>query len=216
MSLIRWESLFPALIVVGLIGSLIAVTILAKAAPPPGRRIPSDPEIEPQATFGHLLPTPWGTRLEELRLAENGLDGTVGPTLNNRSRIMSNHTSPPSDSVFYWDWMKHGDNLFVNRSMFFVLAETALFVAAATKIVGPYLQLLAWIGVVVTLAWTYVGAVYAFGTNRYISIRLREVEKRWQQYLVERRRWLFVANNFIGLVVPLCTLAAWIVLLVAF
>lgn len=123
---------------------------------------------------------------------------------------------------FNWDWVKHEDGIFTNRSNFFFVAEAMFFSGVAfimaaggvssdvsSSMLPRFLSLTCWAGVIITFFWLLVNMVYTFTTQRTIKNRLKELEPRWR----ESGKKCFSNHICIGIVLPALYAVFWILLL---
>lgn len=132
-----------------------------------------------------------------------------------------------SDREFYWDWLKHADHLFAQRSIYFVLGETVLLAALASLLTGspaPAWESLAtravtclfYVGVGVSAVWCGVATTYAFVTRPYIDKQLSEAgEFRWTEFrdhLRQPRNFFVSPMNPLLAMVSVGFLVVWVLL----
>ena len=116
------------------------------------------------------------------------------------------------DKDFYWDWLKHEDNLFTNRNNLLLVAEAMLFAAVAALLATTgktaHAALLASAGLFVTVIWILASLKHLVPTDPRLKQKLREVEKRRADFDDARKKWW--SNHWvIGFVLPLGLLIVW-------
>jgi len=122
---------------------------------------------------------------------------------------------------FYWDWLKHENNIFANRSSFFLLAESALFAIIATKSPTTFIapKWLLYTGLAITVIWLVVNIKHVFITHAMIAKKLKGFKDHphpWHKTQNERTyKWppIFRSHVLIGIYLPLIFLFLWIFLL---
>jgi len=129
------------------------------------------------------------------------------------------------DSKFYWDWYKHEENLFTNRSNLFLVAESMLFAAVATLRAAPHptltAALLASLGIYVTVVWLRVSHLHHTRTRKPLREELHKAEGR-RRAISESKDGKDISEIeigwhksyfWIGTIMPWGIFAAWIILL---
>ena len=122
------------------------------------------------------------------------------------------------DNEFYWDWLKHEDEIISNRNNLFMVAEAMFFTAFATlatnsaAIVLCSLKIIIWLGIVVTGFWIIANMKHVKATDPLIKEKLHQHEPRRKDIDDLRKRW--PSNNLlIGIILPLFILVFWAILL---
>jgi hypothetical protein len=124
------------------------------------------------------------------------------------------HPNHISDFEFYWDWVKHEDNLFTTRSNFFMVAESILFagVKLGPNTAGAFSVFILYLfGVVVSSIWIWTCYIQGKGTVSNIKKHLRDIEPRYANICNDRQIYAPV-HKLMGFVLPLCFMGVWIVL----
>jgi len=118
------------------------------------------------------------------------------------------------DKDFYWDWLKHEDNLFTSRNNFFLVAESMFIVAVATlsssasEVVRASGNLLCLAGFVITIFWLLASLKHVLPTDPRLKENLKKVEKRRKDFDDARKNWW--SNNWlIGVYLPIFLLGIW-------
>lgn len=124
--------------------------------------------------------------------------------------------NPWTDAEFYWDWAKHEDTLFTQRSNVFIVAESILFAslrigAAPTSPLSAYVLYL--LGTVVSIVWFLTTTSHRKSISMLLKTEIARVEPRWKKIKDERAKdgWRPV-HPLIGTLLPLCFLLAWTIL----
>ena len=116
------------------------------------------------------------------------------------------------DSDYYWDWLKHEDNLFTNRNSLLLVAESMIFAAIATIQASTgnsaYGVLLAAAGLFITLIWVLASLKHLVSTDPPLKQKLRENEQRRKDFDHARNKWW--SNHWlIGFILPSGLLIIW-------
>ena len=89
-----------------------------------------------------------------------------------------------NDKEYYWDWLKHEDNLFTNRNNFFLIAE-GMLIAAVAGLLDSGLQnsqssvlLLCLAGLFVSFIWVFANLKHLVATEPKIKEELHATEPR--------------------------------------
>lgn len=98
------------------------------------------------------------------------------------------------DREYYWDWMKHEDNLFTNRNNLLLVAESMTFAAVATVQAGTaghstFGVLLAAAGFFITLIWMFASLKYLVPTDPPLKRKLREIDPIRKDFDHARSNW---------------------------
>jgi len=119
------------------------------------------------------------------------------------------------DKDFYWDWLKHEDNLFTNRNNFFLVAESMFFVAVAallsseTEVAIASARFLCWAGVGFSVFWFLASLKHVIPTDPRLKEKLWEVEKRRKDFDDLRKKWW--SNHWlIGVYLPVFLVSIWL------
>jgi hypothetical protein len=122
------------------------------------------------------------------------------------------------DKDYYWDWLKHEDNLFTSRNNFFLVGEamlltaTAAFYSASKTPKLPILIVLTVAGLFVTLVWLTANMKHVLATEQHIKKKLWRVEPRRSEIDAMRKNW--PRNHvLIGILLPGGLVIAWIILM---
>jgi len=118
------------------------------------------------------------------------------------------------DKDYYWDWLKHEDNLFTNRNNFFLIAE-AMLIAAVAALSDSVLQnsqpsvlLLCLAGLFVSVIWVFANLKHLVATEPKIKEKLHATELRRKEFDERRSKWW--SNHWlIGMVLPLGLVLVW-------
>ncbi len=118
------------------------------------------------------------------------------------------------DSTYYWDWLKHEDNLFTNRNSLLLVAESMTFAAVATIQAGngesAYGVLLAAAGLFITLIWVLASLKHLVSTDPPLKRKLREADPRRNDFDLARSRWW--SNHWlIGFLLPVGLVIVWVI-----
>ncbi len=109
-----------------------------------------------------------------------------------------------------WDWLKHEDILFCQRSNFFVACETLLFAASVVSGGDVHQTILAaFTGAFIAIVWLYVSHMQTKHTHRPIKML---VSAKWfthQRIRVERDTQHFKFHVALGQWLPSVFLALW-------
>ena len=119
---------------------------------------------------------------------------------------------------FYWDWLKHEQSVFNDRSNFFLVAEAMLLAGLATmlpsfssstcsELVSSATKALTISGEFVTVVWLYVNATQIYLTLGHVARSVRECESRAVSFKHPLK--LCPNNVTIGILLPLGILAVW-------
>lgn len=95
---------------------------------------------------------------------------------------------------YYWDWLKHEDNLFTNRNNLLLVAESMTFAAVATIQAGTagnsaFGVLLATAGLFITLIWVFASLKHLVSTDPPLKRKLREIDQRRKDFDHRRNNW---------------------------
>lgn len=125
-----------------------------------------------------------------------------------------NNLTNTKDADFYWDWVKHEDNLFASRGSFFLVGEAMLLSAYATllskldnSMYTAYVFCLS--GITVTLIWLYVNVRHIYKTQKMIKKYLHQIEPRWAKIAEKRNSWPS-NHRVMGIILPMILFLAWI------
>jgi hypothetical protein len=118
------------------------------------------------------------------------------------------------DSEYYWDWLKHEDNLFTDRNNLLLVAKSMTFAAVATIQAGTGKSvhgiLLAAAGLFITLIWLFASLKHLVSTDPPLKRKLREVDPRRNDFDLARSKWRF--NHWlIGFILPFGLLIVWVI-----
>ena len=125
------------------------------------------------------------------------------------------------EEVFYWDWLKHENNILANRGNFFLIAETALFAIIATKPSTAFIAP-AWLlytkGLLITFVWLFVNIKHIYGTHQLIAKKMKSFKDHsWSKTQEERiEKWPWSNHKLIGIFLPSLFLLLWIFLLIPY
>jgi len=118
---------------------------------------------------------------------------------------------------FYWDWLKHEENIVTNRSNFFLVAE-AMFVAAVATLwsqsenASQLATLSTCIAaLLITSAWLFVNVKHIEHTGHKIREKLKELDPRVKEIRDYKGIWNLRAFKLIGYGVTGILLLLWIV-----
>ncbi len=117
------------------------------------------------------------------------------------------------DSIYYWDWLKHEDNLFTNRNNILLVAESMTFAAVATVQAADasttHSVLLVIAGLFITLIWLLASWKHLLSTDPPLKKKLREADPRRKEFDIARNKWW--SNHWlIGFILPLGLLIVWV------
>ncbi len=121
-------------------------------------------------------------------------------------------TKPPSEH--YWEWLLHEDDLFSNRTNFFLIAESMLFIAFAIDAYAnsDLTTILAAAGILFVSIWLYISIFQIYFLINPIKEQLRQ---RLPEYREVKGAWLLGDPNiWLGIVFPFVLIGIWIFLLV--
>ena len=125
------------------------------------------------------------------------------------------------EKEIYWDWLKHANNIFVNRGNFFLIAESAFIAIIATR---SFIALIypAWIyfltGLLITLIWLIVNIKHIYGTHKLIQNELKKFEDHpWTKTQKKRqKKWPWSNHLLLGIILPSIFLLFWLFTLLPF
>jgi hypothetical protein len=124
-----------------------------------------------------------------------------------------------ANQEFYWDWVKHEDQVFTRRGSFFLVGEAMLFAAATNLLTNnssgtvTQLRIIYIAGLFVTGVWLRVNLTHVFVTQSSIKNELAAVDQRWSRIAEERRKCILVPNHVLmGIVLPSGIFVLWIML----
>ena len=124
------------------------------------------------------------------------------------------------DKEFYWDWLKHEDNLFTNRCNFFLLAES-MFLAGSTQLLPQdsghahnkiFLFIIGVIGFIVSLIWLCSSINQLLMFEKKIKAKLSNVDERWKEIHMSPLKCPKI-HPLMGYYLPILFLIAWCFLL---
>ncbi|MBE9572655.1 MAG: hypothetical protein IMF11_18675 [Proteobacteria bacterium] len=87
---------------------------------------------------------------------------------------------------FYWDWLKHENQILASRGNFFLVAESMLLVAFATLWDDESMKRLFLLlgisvaGIIMSWIWLQVNVKHVCGTHKAIANKLNIMEPRWR------------------------------------
>lgn len=124
---------------------------------------------------------------------------------------------PNNDGEFYWDWVKHEENLLTNRGSFFLIGQSMLFAGVATlrsvQEASAYsaLPVFYFLGIFISLIWIGVGLGNYCLTRKPLQEKLNKSEPRHQLITSSNinKPWL-KSNLWMSLIMPIGILAAWV------
>ena len=122
------------------------------------------------------------------------------------------------DDEFFWDWVKHEDNIFTNRGSFFLLGETMLMAAVAALLAASKPVPRTWMiviqgsGIFISTVWLYVSAFHVAVTQKRLKTKLADADSR--SVGLTAHPWRIHSHLLMGIVLPAGVLIVWIVLLV--
>jgi len=124
-------------------------------------------------------------------------------------------TNIDPNGEFYWDWLKHEENIFTNRSNFFLVAE-AMFLAAyaalsTTKNKAEFMVVfsLCMAGFFITLVWLFVNAKHIINTGKQIREKLEDADERVKKIRDVKGIWRLRSLKLIGYIIPSILLVLW-------
>jgi hypothetical protein len=119
-----------------------------------------------------------------------------------------------NESNFYWEWILHEDHIFTNRGNFFVVAEAMLFSSlnGFTSMISIEKVAICMLGIFLSLIWFWVSAISIYITQKEIKRKLGEIEPRWNEIRIKRRKW-GKAHFLIGILLPLGFIVVWFLFL---
>ena len=99
---------------------------------------------------------------------------------------------------FYWDWLKHENQILASRGNFFLVAESMLLMAVATLWTDNPMERTRLIfmfgisatGLIISWIWLQVNVKHICGTHKAIGQKLKRIEPRWRNTKQLRDRLL--------------------------
>jgi hypothetical protein len=121
------------------------------------------------------------------------------------------------DKMFFWDWVKHEENILTNRGSFFLVGQSMLFAGVATlrsvKETSAHAALPVFysLGVFIALIWISVNLGHHRRTRKPLQAKLNDCEMRHLAIPSGRdtQPWL-KSNLWMGLLMPVGILISWV------
>lgn len=132
-------------------------------------------------------------------------------------RFIKNKKSPSEDRDFYFEWLKHEDNLFSNRSNFFILSESMLFAAVGfffSENLSSIGLLIPFTGIFISSVWIFISCKHLFTTERYVKEKLKEKEHRWKEISDRIKDKYPAVHELIGIYLPIGFIIVWVIFIV--
>ena len=119
-----------------------------------------------------------------------------------------------------WSWGLHEDNIFVNRSSFFMVAHSMLFAGFAQLVAGNtpksiYILVFCFLGIFFSAVWIYVSYVQIYITMNPLKKFLKDTDNDYLDMLEQRKKRGPSVSFVFGILCPVVIGIAWGVLLCA-